>query len=130
MNRDTRDALSPAERSYLHDSFKYTGAGLVLTALTARGMFRSGATYKIMAANPCESEIDADFFSARVPITFSGVVLGVSLVGSIGTMMGVYYTPPENTVQKHLFWMVSRAPGSLALAQAKHQSRRSAPVKV
>ena len=70
------------------------------------------------------------FFSARVPITFSGVVLGVSLVGSIGTMMGVYYTPPENTVQKHLFWMVSRAPGSLALAQAKHQSRRSAPVKV
>ncbi|KIM70336.1 hypothetical protein SCLCIDRAFT_1207667 [Scleroderma citrinum Foug A] len=85
LNRDTRDPLSPAERSYLHDSFKYTGAGLILTALTARGMFRSGAAYRIMVANPW-------------------LVLGVSLAGSIGTMMGVYYTAPENTVQKHLFW--------------------------
>ncbi|KAL4070737.1 Bax inhibitor family protein [Scleroderma citrinum] len=85
LNRDTRDALSSAERSYLHDSFKYTGAGLILTALTARGMFKSGATYRIMAANPW-------------------LVFGVSLAGSISTMMGVYYTPPENTVQKHLFW--------------------------
>ncbi|KAG6333058.1 hypothetical protein ID866_6035 [Astraeus odoratus] len=90
LNRDKRDALSPAERSYLHDSFKYTGAGLILTALTARGMFRSGATYRIMATNPW-------------------VVLGVSLVGSIGTMMGVYYTPPEKTVQKHLFWVAFNA---------------------
>jgi hypothetical protein len=29
----------------------------------------------------------------------------VSLVGSIGTMMGVMYTPPENTVLKHAFWI-------------------------
>jgi len=42
-----------------------------------------------------------------MPLT--GLVLGVSLAGSIGTMMGVYYTAPENTVQKHLFWTVSRA---------------------
>jgi growth hormone-inducible transmembrane protein len=34
-----------------------------------------------------------------------GVVLGVSLVGSIGTMMGTMYTPPENTVLKHAFWL-------------------------
>lgn len=27
--------------------------------------------------------------------------------GSIGTMMGVFYTPPENSAQKHLFWLVS-----------------------
>jgi hypothetical protein len=32
-------------------------------------------------------------------------VLGVSLAGSIGTMMGVMYTPPENTVLKHAFWL-------------------------
>jgi hypothetical protein len=38
-----------------------------------------------------------------------GLVLGVSLVGSIGSMMGVYYTSPENSVQKHLFWLVSIA---------------------
>ncbi|KIJ21973.1 hypothetical protein PAXINDRAFT_95427 [Paxillus involutus ATCC 200175] len=86
LNRDTRDSLTPAEQSYLHDSFKYTGGGLLLTALGARSMFRSGVAFRIMAANPW-------------------LVLGVSLVGSIGSMMGVYYTPPEKTVQKHLFWL-------------------------
>ncbi|KIJ65058.1 hypothetical protein HYDPIDRAFT_88701 [Hydnomerulius pinastri MD-312] len=86
LNRDTRDSLTATEQSYLHDSFKYTGGGLVLTALAARSMFKSGVAFRIMAANPW-------------------VVLGVSLVGSIGSMMGVYYTPPEKTVQKHLFWL-------------------------
>ncbi|PSS29571.1 hypothetical protein PHLCEN_2v2719 [Hermanssonia centrifuga] len=33
------------------------------------------------------------------------VVLGVSLVGAIGTMMGVMMTPPENTILKHAFWL-------------------------
>ena len=36
-----------------------------------------------------------------------GVFLGVSLVGSIGTMMGTFYTPVDQPVQKHLFWLVS-----------------------
>lgn len=90
LNRDTRDSLSAAEQSYLHDSFKYTGGGLVLTALAARSMFAAGLPYRIMAANPW-------------------VVLGVSLVGSIGSMMGVFYTPPEKTVQKHLFWLAFNA---------------------
>jgi hypothetical protein len=54
LNRDTRDSLTVAERSYLHDSFKYTGGGLVLTALAARGMFRAGLPFRIMSANPCE----------------------------------------------------------------------------
>ncbi|KAF8560150.1 hypothetical protein OG21DRAFT_1502492 [Imleria badia] len=86
LNRDTRDTLTVAEQSYLHDSFKYTGGGLILTALAARSMFRSGVAFRVMSANPW-------------------LVLGVSLVGSIGSMMGVYYTPPERTVQKHLFWL-------------------------
>ncbi|KAF8203926.1 inhibitor of apoptosis-promoting Bax1-domain-containing protein [Pholiota molesta] len=86
LNRDTRDPLSVAEKSLLNDSFKYTGGGLILTALAARSLFRSGVAFKIMATNPW-------------------IVLGVSLVGSIGTMMGAMYTPPENTVQKHLFWL-------------------------
>ncbi|KDQ63156.1 hypothetical protein JAAARDRAFT_120281 [Jaapia argillacea MUCL 33604] len=86
FNRETRDSLSASEQSYLHDSFKYTGGGLVLTALAARSLFKSGVAFRIMATNPW-------------------VVLGVSLVGSIGTMMGVYYTPPENTVLKHAFWL-------------------------
>ncbi|KAJ3489591.1 hypothetical protein NLI96_g2006 [Meripilus lineatus] len=86
LNRETRDSLTPAERSYLNDSFKYTGGGLALTALAARSMFRSGFAFRVMSANPW-------------------VVLGVSLVGSIGTMMGAMYTPPENTVLKHAFWL-------------------------
>ncbi|KAF8963916.1 inhibitor of apoptosis-promoting Bax1-domain-containing protein [Flammula alnicola] len=86
FNRDTRDPLTISEKTLLNDSFKYTGGGLALTALAARSLFRSGVAFRIMAANPW-------------------VVLGVSLVGSIGTMMGTMYTAPENTVQKHLFWL-------------------------
>ncbi|KAI1788785.1 Bax inhibitor family protein [Ganoderma leucocontextum] len=86
LNRETRDALSPSERSYLHESFQYTGGGLAITALAARAMFKNGVAFRIMSANPW-------------------VVLGVSLVGSIGTMMGAMYTPPENTVLKHAFWL-------------------------
>ncbi|KAF9055910.1 inhibitor of apoptosis-promoting Bax1-domain-containing protein [Panaeolus papilionaceus] len=86
LNRETRDSLSAGERSLLNESFKYTGGGLLLTAAAARGLFKSGFAFRVMAANPW-------------------VVLGVSLVGSIGTMMGTLYTPPEKTVQKHLFWL-------------------------
>ncbi|KAK2461514.1 hypothetical protein APHAL10511_005977 [Amanita phalloides] len=86
LNRETRDPLSVAEKSLLNDTFKYTGAGLLMTALAARSMFRSGVAFRIMSANPW-------------------AVLGVSLVGSIGSMMGTYFTPPERTVQKHAFWL-------------------------
>ena len=61
---------------------------IAITALAARTMFKNGFAFRIMSANPW-------------------VVLGVSLVGSIGTMMGALYTPPENSVLKHTFWLVS-----------------------
>lgn len=86
FNRETRDSLSAAEQAYLHESFMYAGGGLGVTALVARSLFKSGAAVRIMSANPW-------------------VVLGVSLVGSIGTMMGVMYTSPENKVLKHAFWL-------------------------
>lgn len=54
LNRETRDGLSLAEQTHLHESFKYTGGGLALTALAARTMFKNGVAYRIMAANPCE----------------------------------------------------------------------------
>lgn len=41
-----------------------------------------------------------------------GVVLGVGLLGSISTMMGAMYTPPDRPIQKHLFWLVGRTPFS------------------
>ncbi|KII94044.1 hypothetical protein PLICRDRAFT_132401 [Plicaturopsis crispa FD-325 SS-3] len=90
LNRDTRDGLTEAEQSYLHESFKYTGGGLVLTAAAARYMFKSGAAFRIMSANPW-------------------VVLGVSLVGGIGSMIGVMSTPVDRPVQKHLFWLAFNA---------------------
>ncbi|KAI0669778.1 Bax inhibitor family protein [Trametes maxima] len=86
LNRETRDGLSAAEQSYLHESFQYTGGGLAITAIVARTLFKNGFAFRIMSANPW-------------------LVLGVSLVGSIGTMMGAMYTPPENTVLKHAFWL-------------------------
>ncbi|KAI0347694.1 bax inhibitor [Trametopsis cervina] len=90
FNRETRDSLSPAEQGYLHDAFKYTGGGLAITALGARALFRSGAALRIMTANPW-------------------VVLGVGLVGSIGSMIGAMSTSPENTVLKHSFWLAFNA---------------------
>ncbi|KAJ7146296.1 inhibitor of apoptosis-promoting Bax1-domain-containing protein [Mycena epipterygia] len=90
LNRETRAGLSPAERSLLNSSFAYTGAGLAITAAAARAMFTSGVAYRIMAANPW-------------------VVVGASLAGGIGSMLGVFYTPPENTVQKHFFWLTFNA---------------------
>jgi len=86
LNRETRDGLSTAERSYLNESFQYTGGGLLFTALAARSLFRSGAAVRIMSANPW-------------------VVLGVSLVGSIGTMWGAMSTSPERPLLKHALWL-------------------------
>ncbi|KAK7063757.1 Bax inhibitor family protein [Favolaschia claudopus] len=90
LNRETRESLSAAERSLLNSSFAYTGVGLALTAAAARALFTSGVAYRIMAANPW-------------------VVFGASLAGGIGSIMGVLYTPPEKTVQKHLFWLTFNA---------------------
>ncbi|KAG6851329.1 hypothetical protein H0H93_005727 [Arthromyces matolae] len=38
FNRETRESLSPGEKSLLHETFQYTGGGLALTALAARQM--------------------------------------------------------------------------------------------
>ena len=53
FNRETRDALSPGERSLLNDSFKYTGGGLALMAVAARSLFQSGFAFRVMSLNPC-----------------------------------------------------------------------------
>lgn len=90
LNRETREPLSLTERSYLNDSFKYTAGGLLVTALTARQMFRSGFVFRVMSANPW-------------------VVLGASLLGSISTMAATMYTPPDKPIQKHLCWLAFNA---------------------
>ena len=59
----------------LNDTFKWTGAGLAVTAAVAKGLHSSGFAVRLMASNPW-------------------LVMGVGLVGSIGSMMAVYYTEP------------------------------------
>lgn len=87
LNRETRDALNPFEREYLHGAFKYTGAGLAITAVAARTMFRAGLPYRMMTASPW-------------------LVLGVGLAGSIGSMMGIFYTDADRSpVLRHAFWL-------------------------
>ena len=87
FNRETRDdgGMPLHERSYLNSTFMHTGLGLGIIAISARALHTSGWSYRLMAANPW-------------------MVLGVGLVGSIGTMMGTYATPPENYMLKYGLW--------------------------
>ena len=53
FNRETREGGIPAvEQQYLHDTFKYVGAGLGITALAARGLHLGGWSARMMAMNP------------------------------------------------------------------------------
>ena len=121
FNRETRSSLSPTEQSYLHSSFMYTGGGLAVTALAARSMFRAGLPLRLMTANPCEFPLlDAKvYIICLCQLYRTGLVLGVSLVGSIGTMIGTFYTSPDNTVLKHGFWLVCRLVQSLSTLPTK-----------
>jgi growth hormone-inducible transmembrane protein len=53
FNRETREGGIPAmEQEYLHDTFKYVGAGVGITALAARGLHVAGWSSRLMALNP------------------------------------------------------------------------------
>lgn len=77
LNRDTRDALSPSEASYLHETFLWTGAGLGITASLAKYLHSSGSAARLMSLNPF-------------------VFMGVGLVASIGSMFAVFGTAPDS----------------------------------
>jgi len=87
FNRETREdgGMPPFERKYLNDTFMHTGLGLGIIAIAARTLHANGWSYRIMATNPW-------------------MVLGVGLVGSIGTMWGAMATDPDNYVQKYALW--------------------------
>ncbi|KAF2095368.1 hypothetical protein NA57DRAFT_67815 [Rhizodiscina lignyota] len=95
FNRETREdgGMPVYERSYLNDTFMHTGLGIGIIAVAARALHMNGWSYRLMAANPW-------------------AVLGIGLVGSIGTMWGAMATPPENYVQKYALW------GAFNLTQA------------
>jgi len=87
FNRETREdgGMPPFERKYLNDTFMHTGLGLGIIGVAARTLHMNGWSYKLMSMNPW-------------------VVMGVGLVGSIGTMYGARMTSPENYVQKYTLW--------------------------
>lgn len=95
FNRETREdgGMPPHERSYLNDTFMHTGLGVGIIGLAARTLHGNGWSFRLMSANPW-------------------LVLGVGLVGSIGTMWGCMATPPDNYVQKYALW------GAFNLTQA------------
>ena len=78
--------MPPFERSYLNDTFLHTGLGIAIIGITARTLHMSGWSYRLMSANPW-------------------LVLGIGLVGSIGTMMGCRMTAPENYMVKYPLWV-------------------------
>ena len=73
------------ERSYLNDTFLHTGLGIGIIGIAARALHANGWSYRLMTANPW-------------------LVLGIGLVGSIGTMMGCRATDPSNYVVKYSLW--------------------------
>lgn len=87
FNRETREdgGMPPYERSYLNDTFLHTGLGIGIIGIAARALHVNGWSYRLMTANPW-------------------LVLGIGLVGSLGTMMGCHATPPENYVLKYGLW--------------------------
>ncbi|KAK4626693.1 Growth hormone-inducible transmembrane protein [Fulvia fulva] len=87
FNRETREdgGMPPYERSYLNETFLHTGLGIGIIGIAARALHTNGWSYRLMSANPW-------------------LVLGIGLVGSIGTMMGCHATPPENYVLKYGLW--------------------------
>lgn len=112
FNRETREdgGMPPYERAYLNETFLHTGLGIGIIGVAARALHMNGWSYRLMSANPW-------------------LVLGVGLVGSIGTMMGCYATSPDNYVVKYALWggfnltqaallspMLFFAPGILARA--------------
>lgn len=78
FNRETREdgGMPTYEREYLNDTFMHTGLGVGIIGLAARQLHVSGWSYRLMAANPW-------------------LVMGLGLVGSIGTMYGCMATDPR-----------------------------------
>lgn len=96
-NRETRDALTPYESNFLNQTFSFLGAGLATVTASAYGLHKTGFSYRIMRANPW-------------------IVMGISLVASIGSMIAVFNTPPEQKGLKLFWWSTFNIAQSATLA--------------
>ena len=73
------------EREYLNGTFLHTALGVGIIGIASRALHMNGWSYRLMAANPW-------------------LVLGIGLVGSIGSMMVCYNTHPDNYMVKYASW--------------------------
>ena len=87
FNRETREdgGMPLYEREYLNDTFLHTGLGIGIIGVAARALHANGWSYRLMSANPW-------------------LVLGIGLVGSIGSMMVWCNTLPDNYMLKYGSW--------------------------
>lgn len=78
FNQEGRDdgGMPPYERSFLNETFLHTGLGIGIIGVAASALHRAGWSYRLMATNPW-------------------VVIGGSLVFSLGTMYGTFATNPD-----------------------------------
>jgi FtsH-binding integral membrane protein len=99
FNREIREdgGMPPFEREYLNDTFMHTGLGIGMIGIAARALHMNGWSFRLMSANPW-------------------LVLGVGLVGSIGTMYGTMATSPSNYVQKYALWTAFNGTQALLLS--------------
>lgn len=99
FNRETREdgGMPPFERAYLNDTFMHTGLGIGMIGIAARALHMNGWSVRLMSANPW-------------------LVLGVGLLGSIGTMYGTRATHPSNYVQKYTLWSAFNVTQALLLS--------------
>ncbi|GAA5838160.1 hypothetical protein JCM11251_004727 [Rhodosporidiobolus azoricus] len=88
--------LAGFEGDYLRRTFGWTAGGLSITAATAYLAHQNGLAVRLMSANPW-------------------LVMGGGLVLSIGSMMGVYYTPPDSPLH-YASWAAFSAMQGLTLS--------------
>ena len=84
-------------RARINATYGYLAAGVGFTAAAATAMFRSGVAARMMMMNPW-------------------VLLGGSMVATIGSMMATMSIDYNNTIPKHLAWAVFNTAVAASLA--------------
>ncbi|KAG0639904.1 inhibitor of apoptosis-promoting Bax1-domain-containing protein [Tuber brumale] len=98
FNHETRQGSIPLyERAYLQETFTYTGLGVGMIGLAAKGLHNMGWSYRLMSMNPW-------------------LVFGGSLALSLGAMYATTVTNPDNYIQKHLLWSAFNLTNAAVLA--------------
>eukprot|EP01087_Luapelamoeba_hula_P018331 TRINITY_DN5894_c0_g1_i1.p1 TRINITY_DN5894_c0_g1~~TRINITY_DN5894_c0_g1_i1.p1 ORF type:complete len:398 (+),score=39.49 TRINITY_DN5894_c0_g1_i1:79-1272(+) len=80
-------SLGNGAQKRLAQTYAYVASGIGLTAATATYLFRNGAAMRIMAVRPW-------------------VMVGASLVTTIGSMVAITALPQENTVGRHVAFVI------------------------